>query len=65
MGATFTAFMKDAGMVIAGAVGMIFYKIAESIVSIGKKIFFNMICSRVEIQSENNAKFCEILIVLL
>jgi hypothetical protein len=56
MGAAFSAFLSNLPTIIGGALAFVAYKIADSFVEIGKKIFFNFICSKVEIKSDSNPK---------
>lgn len=39
MGSVISTISKNSGMIVMGAVSMVFYKIAESVVTVGKKIF--------------------------
>ncbi len=56
MGALLATLCEYAPTIIAGAVGVIVYKITETVVTMGKKIFFNIFCSKVEIIGEGNPK---------
>lgn len=48
--------VDNAGPVIAGAVGVVVYKVAETLVTKGKQLLYNIFCSKVEITAENNPK---------
>lgn len=56
MGAFLSVIAKHGSTIIAGAVGVLVYSVMGSIVKIGKKIFYNVICSKVRIIGADSPK---------
>jgi ATPase family associated with various cellular activities (AAA) len=56
MGAVFSFLKTNGAAIITGALGVICYKIIDSLLTLGKKAFFNIVCSKIEIYGENNPK---------
>ncbi len=48
--------MEVVRQTLVGTVGLVVYKVIENVVNIGKKIFFDIICSKIEIIAEGNSK---------
>lgn len=50
------AWLTHCGLVIQGAVGLVLYKVADILITTGKKIFYSIFCNGIEIISEGNNK---------
>lgn len=56
MGGVVSSFSQLGTTIVAGTVGAVVYKVANSLMTAGKKFFYNVICSKVQVSTKDNPK---------